>query len=296
MKEIRGVLPALITPFDEKGEIHETALQNHIDFLVEKGVAGVYACGTFGAGPLLTTEEHMRFSKLLVKAVDGRVPVIVHVGTKTIGETVKLAKNCQDVGVDAVAAIPPYYYQQPDDVVFRYYGALFDSVNIPVFVYNNPPQVGYALSPQMVGKLASMGAYGIKDSSFDIKVFNQYIGAVDRDDFVFICGTVPIFYAALTMGAMAGVGGPANVFPEIQIELYNALQNGDLATCRELHLKMLRLVKIQGLGGIPFITLINMLEMRGVEYGAHPHDPWQRVSPEIESRIREGLQKEGLIS
>lgn len=295
MKEIRGVLPALITPFDEKGAIHQTALKSHVDFLVEKGVGGIYACGTFGAGPLLSTDEHMEFSSLLVKTVDGRVPVIVHVGTTTSTETVKLAKNCEAVGVDAVAAIPPYYYQQPEDVVLRYYDALFASVDIPVFVYNNPPQVGYAITPPLLGKLAKMGAYGIKDSSFDIKVFNQFIAAVDRPDFKFICGTVPIFYAALTMGAVAGVGGPANVFPEIQIELYNAVQTGDLAKARELHLKMLRLVKIQGLGGIPFISLINMLEARGVEYGAHPHEPWQRVPKEIDAQIREGLKREGLI-
>lgn len=295
MNEVRGVIPALITPFTEKGEIHETALKNHIDFLIEKGVGGIYACGTFGAGPLLTTEEHMEFSRLLAQVVDGRVPVIVHVGTRTIKETVSLAKNCQEVGVDSVAAIPPYYYQHPEDVVLRYYDKLISSVEIPVFAYNNPPQVGYALAPQTLKKIADMGACGIKDSSFDIKAFNQYMAAVDRKGFMFICGTVPIFYSALAMGAVAGVGGPANVFPEIQIELYNAVQKGDLARCRDLHLQMLRLVKIQGLGGIPFITLINMLEMRGVEYGAYPHDPWERVSADIEKQIREGLEQEGLI-
>lgn len=295
MKEIRGVMPALITPFDEKGTIHEGALRNHVEFLVGKGVAGIYACGTFGAGPLLSTEEHMEFSRLLAKVVEGRLPVIVHVGTTTTRETVKLARHCEDVGIDAVAAIPPYYYQHGEDVVMRYYDSLFDAVDIPVFVYNNPPQVGYGISPQLLGRLAQAGAYGLKDSSFDIKVFNQYIAAVDREDFRFICGTVPIFYAALTMGAVAGVGGPANVFPEIQIELYNAVQRGDLETARKLHLKMMRLVQIQGLGGVPFITLINMLEMRGVEYGAHPHDPWQRISPEIEKQIRAGLEREGLI-
>jgi dihydrodipicolinate synthase/N-acetylneuraminate lyase len=295
MKEIRGVLPALITPFDEQGRIHRSALSNHIEFLIEKGVGGIYACGTFGAGPLLSTDEHVEFSRLLVETVAGRVPVIVHVGTTTSTETVKLAKNCEAVGVDAVAAIPPYYYQHTEDVVLRYYSSLIESIDIPVFIYNNPPQVGYEISPPLLGKLADMGAYGIKDSSFDIKVFNQYVAAVDRDDFKFICGTVPIFYAALTMGAVAGVGGPANVFPEIQIRLYQAVANGDLKTARELHLQMLRLVKIQGLGGIPFITLINMLEMRGVEYGAHPHDPWRRVPTEIEKQIREGLKREGLI-
>lgn len=295
MKEIRGVLPALITPFDERGAIHERALESHIDFLIEKGVGGIYACGTFGAGPLLTTAEHMEFSRLLVRKVNGRVPVVVHVGTTTTNETVTLAKNCRDVGVDAVAAIPPYYYQHPEDVVLRYYDALFSSVDLPVFVYNNPPQVGYAISPDLLAKLADMGAVGIKDSSFDVKAFNNFIAAVEQPDFMFICGTVPIFYAALTMGAVAGVGGPANVFPEIQIALFNAYHEGDTATCRELHLKMLRLVKIQGLGGVPFISLINMLEMRGVDYGAHPHDPWVRVPSAIETQIREGLVREGLI-
>jgi dihydrodipicolinate synthase/N-acetylneuraminate lyase len=295
MKEIKGVLPALITPFTDSGKLHRPALRNHVEFLIEKGVGGLYACGTFGAGPLLSAEEHMEFSSELARIVDGRVPVIVHVGTTTIRETVRLAKHCEAAGVDAVASVPPYYYQHTEDVVLRFYGALFDSVSIPVFAYNNPPQVGYALTPEMVAKLADMGAYGIKDSSFDIKVFNQFMGAVKQKDFVFICGTVPIFYAALTMGAAAGVGGPANVFPEIQIELYEELQKGNLKRCAELQQKMLRLVKIQGIGGIPFITLINMLELRGVEYGAHPHDPWTRLPTELGEEIRAGLEQEGLI-
>lgn len=295
MKKFKGVLPALIMPFDKNGKIKERALKEFIEFLIEKNVNGFYVLGTFGCGPLLTVDERKKATELIVDYVSNRVPVISHVGTTTMGATVELAKHAEQTGVDAVAAVPPYYYQHPDEVVVKYYQKMLETVSIPVFAYNNPPQVGYAISPDLLGRLAEMGLAGVKDSSFDIKVLVHYMNAVKKQDFQFIIGTVPIFFAALAQGAVAGVGGPANVFPEIQLELYDDFQKGNNNRCAELQKKLARLVAIQGIGGVPFTALIDMYELRtGNEFG-YPHEPMQRCTLEVREKIRQALISEGLL-
>ena len=295
MKKFKGVIPALIMPFRENGEIHESSLKEFIEFLIGKKVNGFYTLGTFGCGPLMSLEQRKKATELIVEYTAGRVPVITHVGTTTAGATVDLAKHAEKAGVDAVAAVPPYYYNHPDVVVVNYYQSILDSVSIPVLAYNNPPQVGYSISPQLLGQLADMGLAGVKDSSFDIKVFVHYMNAVKKEDFQFIIGTVPLFYAALAQGAAAGVGGPANVFPEVQLELYAEFKNGNLAKCAELQKKLARLVAIQGIGGVPFTTLIDMYEMRTGNVFGYPHEPMQRCTPEVKEKVREALISEGLL-
>ncbi len=295
MEKFEGVIPALIMPFKENGEINEASLKEFIEFLIDKKVNGFYTLGTFGCGPLLSLEERKKATELIVEYVAGRIPIITHVGTTTAGATVELAKHAEKTGVDVVAAVPPYYYNHPDEVVVNYYQKLLDAVSIPVFAYNNPPQVGYSISPPLLGRLAEMGLAGVKDSSFDIKVFVHYMNSVKQKDFQFIIGTVPLFYAALAQGAVAGVGGPANVFPEVQLELYDEFQKGNLVRCAELQKKLARLVAIQGIGGVPFTTLIDMYEMRtGKEFG-YPHEPMLRCTPEVREKVRQALISEALL-
>ena len=295
MKEFAGIIPPLIIPFHKEGGINETSLRGFVDFLIERKVGGLFPCGTFGSGPLMSIDERKKCAEIIIDATAGRIPVIIHVGTTTTALTVEFAEHAQKAGADAVAAVPPYYYPHIEEVVIGYYQRLLDSVSIPVFAYNNPPQVGYAISPPLLGRLADMGLAGVKDSSFDIKVLVNYMNAVKKEDFQFIVGTVPLFFAALAQGAVAGVGGPANVFPEVQLELYNEFQKGNYTRCAELQMKLARLVAIQGIGGVPFTTLIDMYEMRtGKEFG-YPHEPMKRCSAEVRDKVKQALISEGLL-
>jgi len=294
-KKFKGVIPALITPFDQDGKINKSSLKQFIEFLIGKKVNGFYTLGTFGCGPLMSIPVRKEATELIANYVSGRIPIITHVGTTTAGATVDLAVHAEKTGVDTVAAVPPYYYQHTEDVVIEYYQKLLDAVSIPVFAYNNPSQVGYSISPALLGRLADMGIAGVKDSSFDIKVFVHYMNAVSKENFQFIGGAVPLFFASLAQGATAGVGGPANVFPEVQLELYDEFQKGNLTRCAELQKKLARLVAIQGIGGVPYTTLIDMYEMKtGNEFG-YPHEPMKRITPEVREKIRSALISEGLL-
>ena len=296
MVRFSGVMPALIMPFDEGGRIRKGSLGTLLRFLIERGVNGFFALGTFGCGPLMSPKEREEAAELIVEFVAGRVPVIVHVGSTTAGQAVALAKHAERSGVTAVAAVPPYYYHHTDDVVVSYYEKLVDAVSIPVIAYNNPPQVGYGISGPLIGRLAEIGVSGVKDSSFDIRVLIQFMNAVRDPNFQFIIGTAPLFFAAIAQGAVAGIGGPANVFPELQLEIYSEFHKGNFTRCAELQKKLSRLVAIQGIGGVPYTTLIDMYELRtGNEFG-HPHEPMSRCRPEVREKIRQALVAEGLLS
>jgi len=295
MKEFKGVIPALLVPYNEEGKVKKETFKTFINFLIGKGVHGFYALGTFGGGPLLNLDEFKLVTDLIMEYVDGRVDVMVHVGSTTAGAAIEKARYAEKAGTDAVTSVPPYYYHHTDESVMAYYKRLLDAVDCPVMIYNNPPQVGYGISPELLARLADAGICGIKDSSFDIKVWVNFRNAVDKPDFIWINGTVPLFFPALTLGAAAGVGGPANVFPEVQLECYSEFQKGNYQRCAELQLKLSRLVQIQGIGGVPFASLIDMYELRTGEEFGYPHEPLCRLSSENRELLRQALVKEGYI-
>ena len=294
MKQLTGIIPPLLIPFDKDGGINEGSLRNLIDFQIERGIGGLFPGGTFGSGPLMSVNERKKCAEIIVDGAAGRVPVIIHVGSTTTAVTVELAKHAQSVGADAVAAVPPHYYPHIEEVVIGYFQRLIDAVSIPIFAYNNPGRVGYGISAELIAKLAEMGLAGVKEASFDFKVFVAYLNAVKKPGFQFIQGTAPLLFPSFMMGAEAAVVGPANPFPELSVELFNEFKKGNFSRCVELQKKQSRLVGIMQIGGVPITSLIAMYELRGYEFG-YPHDPMIKVSPAIKEKIKQELLTLGML-
>jgi len=125
---------------------------------VEK-VQGFYPCGTYGSGPLLSVEERKRVAEVVIDEVNGRVPVIMHVGGASTRSVVELAKHAEKAGATAVAAVPPIYYGFKEPEVERHFKALVEAVSIPVFVYNNPKTTGVS---QPLGPNRGPGGEGLE--------------------------------------------------------------------------------------------------------------------------------------
>jgi len=129
---ISGIIPPVITAFDKQGDFDEKAQREIIAFLVDK-VQGFYPCGTYGSGPLMSVEERNRVAEVVIDEVNGRVPVIMHVGGASTCSVVELAKHAEKAGATAVAAVPPIYYGFKEPEVERHFKALVEAVSIPVF-------------------------------------------------------------------------------------------------------------------------------------------------------------------
>jgi 4-hydroxy-tetrahydrodipicolinate synthase len=221
-----AVLPALLTPFGDDGEVDTSALRGHVEFLIEAGVHGIMPCGTTGETALLEPEETLSVVRAVVEAAAGRVPVIGHVGRPSTRATARLIAAAIDAGVAGVSAIVPYYYAFGDREIVAHYRALLRAAgDTPLFAYTFPARTGNDLSPEAFGALVSDGLAGLKDSSSDDALHEAYLAAAP-DAAVFV-GSPSHLLHALRAGSRGGVAALANLRPELVLGIAAAWRDGD---------------------------------------------------------------------
>lgn len=291
--KFEGIIPPLITPFSKEGEVFEMGLRNLIDFQIEKGVKGLFMCGTYGSGPAMTVEERKKVAEVTVDQVRGKIAVIVHIGSSSIDSSMELAKHAEDVGANAVASVAPFYYAYDDESVLAFFKQLLSKVNIPVFVYNNPARSGIMITSELLNRLAEEGVVGIKDSSFSIVKFYEDMVAVKKKGFIFIIGTEALMLPAIMAGAKGCVSGLANVFPEINVELYNLAKEGKYEEAARKQIEIIKARKAMHLAPtIP--ACYEILRVRGIDAG-YPKMPFRRLTGEEVKKIKRELIELGLL-
>ena len=291
--DFKGIFPPIMTAFTESGEIYEKGTREIVDFIVPH-VQGLYPCGTYGSGPMMSIGERKRTAEIIIDQVAGRIPVIVHVGTADTITTVDLAKHAQAQGAQAVGAITPYYNKYDDEALYNHFKHLIEAVDIPVFLYDNPGASGNKPSNETLVRLARAGLAGIKDSTFDI--VNYYLAKMALEDFPemnLISGTEAIFVAAFDAGAQAAVTGMANVYPDLMAQFYKEYLEGDRETIMKTQEKVLKVRLITKYGPtVP--TCHAILKLRGVDCG-YPRLPYTWIPAEAEARVKKGLTELGLL-
>ena len=298
-KELKGVLPPMITPFTPEGEIYEKGLNEVIDFLVDRGVHGIFAIGSYGSFALMTADERKRLTRMILKQVNDRVPVIFQVGAPSTREAVDLAKDAASAGAAAVAAVVPFYYSgfaYKDAEILQHFTDLVKAVDIPVWVYNNPKTTGFSLKTGLLKKLAQAGVCGMKDSAGNYMEFLEWMNEVRPlcPEFKFMAGTVGMLQPTYYHGAPGCVAGTANAFPELVIELYNALEAGDVAKASELQAKVIAARMYQQTSGFRPAACYPLLRWRGVDAGT-VRKPWRELNDEELKIMRAGMEKLGVL-
>jgi len=292
-KDFKGIIPPIMTAFTKDGSIYEEGTREIVDFIVPH-VQGLYPCGTYGSGPMISPEERQRVAEIIIDQVNGRIPVIVHVGTADTRTTIGLARHAQSIGAEAVGAIVPYYNKYNEDAIFSHFQMLIKSVDIPVFLYDNPACSGNKISANLLVRLAEEGLGGIKDSTFDIvNYFHAKMALKDFPEMNLISGTEAIFVAAFDAGATAAVTGLGNVYPDLMNRFYLQYLNGDRNVLMKIQEDVLRVRQITKFGPtIPTCHVI--LKLRGVDAG-FPRLPFQPVSAKIEEKVEFSLKKMDLL-
>lgn len=284
MQKLQGIIPPMLTLFDAHGNVDLVATRRLARFLA-RHVHALFVCGTYGNGPLMTVDERKKVLEAVIEETGDQIPVIAHVGTTSTVTTLDLARHAEEQGVIAVAAVPPYYLTHSEANIMRHFAALTESVSVPVYVYNNPRTVGYPVTPELVGKLQSIGVRGIKDSSFDIMMLDEFRLAT-TPGFDIVLGTEAMFLPAYVLGIKAFVPGLANAFPEVVRSLYDACIHGDLEQAKELHCKVFRLRKVAHKAGASYVGVLEMLHMRGFDAG-DPRPPFARVDAVLAGKLKE---------
>jgi dihydrodipicolinate synthase/N-acetylneuraminate lyase len=292
-KDFKGIIPPIMTAFTKDGSIYEEGTRAIVDFIVPH-VQGLYPCGTYGSGPMMSPEERQRAAEIIIDQVNGRIPVIVHVGTADTRTTIELARHAQSIGAEAVGAIVPYYNKYNEDAIFSHFQMLIKSVDIPVFLYDNPACSGNKISTNLLVRLAEKGLGGIKDSTFDIvNYFHSKMALKDFPEMNLISGTEAIFVAAFDAGATAAVTGLGNVYPDLMNRFYLQYLDGDRNDLMKIQEDVLRVRQITKFGPtIP--TCHAILKLRGVDAG-FPRLPFQPVSAKIKDKVNLSLKKMNLL-
>ena len=231
IKNIKGVIPALVTCFNENQEYDERRQRNVVSSLINRGVNGLYLTGTTGECFLMTAEERMKVVEDVIDEVAGRIPLIVHVGAIGTKNSMQLAKHAEKAGADAISSVPPFYWKFTENQMFNYYQDISTSVNIPMVVYNI--SLAGAVGFNFIKSLATIdGVKGVKytlSSKFEIMRIKEEIGK----DFMVYSGSDEMAMAGLGFGADGIIGSFYNLIPEPFFEIYKAVQAGDLKIAQE---------------------------------------------------------------
>jgi len=252
-KEIRGIIPAVITPFTPDERVDEIAFRKVLHAMIDQGVHGLFPVGTGGEFFALTREEKERLMKVAVEEAAGRVFVMPNVGAITTAESVALARHAEAVGSDAVSVVTPYFLKPSQDELYEHYRAICAAVKIPVLAYNIPDRTGgVALSVATVTRLAKtvVNFAGIKDSTGDLTNSAEIIQACPSGFKVFM-GRDTLIYGALLYGCAGAVAATANVAPGVAVGIYAAVQAGDLAKARQLQARLSPVRKLFTVGSHP---------------------------------------------
>jgi dihydrodipicolinate synthase/N-acetylneuraminate lyase len=292
-KDFKGIYPPMMTAFTEDGEIYEKGTREIVDFIVPH-VQGLYPCGTYGSGPMMSPEERKKVAEIVLDQVNGRIPVIMHVGTADTKTAIELARHAQDIGAKAVGAVTPYYNSYSEDAIFTHFQHLIQSVAIPVFLYDNPKCSGNSISTNLLVRLAKEGLAGIKDSTFDlVNYYHAKIALAEFPEMNLISGTEALFVAAFDAGATAAVTGLGNVYPDLIGRFYQEYLEGDRKKLMETQKQVIKVRQITKYGPtVP--TCHAILKLRGVDAG-FPRLPFSHVSPEIEEKVKESLKAMDLL-
>lgn len=293
MFKMKGVVPPMITPFDEEGNLDIDGLKTLVNFL-KNHVDGLFITGSYGSGALMSLEERKTVEKVTIKEVNGKIPVITMVGTTNNKESVLLAKHSEEQGASAVAAVGPYYFKHNEDGILSFFSSLVNGVSIPVYVYNNPNFQGYPMSLDLIKKLKNIGVKGIKDATFDIITHATYQRVLKDENFDVALGTEAMWLPARVLGCEAFIPGLANAFPEINKKMYLEGMANDYEACRKTQFRVNRLREIMYRAKSTQLAVYAMLEIRGI-LKCFPRKPFIPASELEKESIRKALMEMDMI-
>lgn len=296
MFRMKGVIPPMITPFKENGEVDYEGLVTLVNFLAEK-VDGLFITGSYGSTALLSVEERKKIAEITMKTVAGRIPVIVHVGTADTGSAVELTRHARDLGVAAVSAVGPFYYKHNPDSICAFYRGIVEAAgpDLPVYVYNNISFQGYLMDLKLIRRLKEeVGVRGIKDATFDIMAHANYIRTLKDENFDVASGTEAMWLESRVLGTEAFIPGLGNAFPEICKKMWTEGMEGRYEDCLKTQFEVNEVRDIMYIAKSTQLAIYAMLEIRGV-LKCYPRSPFIPATEEEKAAIRQRLLELKLI-
>jgi dihydrodipicolinate synthase/N-acetylneuraminate lyase len=299
--KLEGIFTPTLVPLDQRGEINEPELRRFLDWLIEKGVHGLYPNGSTGEFTRFNAAERRRIVQIVCEQARGRVPVLAGAAEANVKETLAACEAYCQYGARAVALVAPFYYKLSPESVYAYFAEIARNSPLDVTLYNIP-MFASPIDLATIRRLAELPrVVGIKDSSGDVAFMMRMIHAIRpmRPDFSFLTGWDAVLVPMLSVGCDGGTHASGNVIPEVLLQMYDWARSGRLVEAMKLQFRILEL----------FDSMLNSFEfpdgfragaeMRGFQFGRgrQPMTPSQEVDRSaLQSRLQSILSDFGVVT
>jgi len=282
MKQLHGIVAAMVTPYDAHDHIDLAALDRLTDFLVAAGIHCLYPLGTTGEMHLLSVEERKRVAEAVIARNAGRATVYIHVAAMTLADSMTLARHAHAAGADGIAVVTPSYFGVTDREMEEWFVAIAGSVpaDYPVYLYNIPQLAVNDLTPAVIERVVARcpNVVGIKYSGMDFIRISDYL-KIRGGNFSVVIGGDRLAIAGAAMGCDGVVSGTCCAVPELYVRLWNAIQKGEAAEAARLQRAQQEYSALVKHGGsMPLIKQALML--RGVFQDVFTRPPLLPPSPQ----------------
>ena len=249
---LKGMGVALITPFKEDGSVDYDALLRLVDYQLENGTDFLCVLGTTAETPTLTKEEKEKVKRTIIDRVDGRLPILLGVGSNSTQAVVDSVKNDDLTGVDALLVVVPYYNKPSQEGIYQHYKAVAEATELPIVLYNVPGRTGVNMTAETTLRLANdfENIVAIKEASGNIAQMDEIIKN-KPEGFDVISGDDGITFPLITLGAVGVISVLGNAFPREFSRMTQLALEGDYANALPIHHKFAEMCNLLFVDGNP---------------------------------------------
>ena len=231
-EKYKGIFPAFYACYDAEGKINPEGVREFTEYMIGKGVTGLYVGGSSGECIYQSVAERKLVLENVMEAAQGRIVVIAHVACNNTADSMELAAHAESLGVDAIAAIPPIYFHLPPHGIARYWNDISSAApNTDFIIYNIPQLAGVGLNGALLREmLKNPRVIGVKNSSMPVQDIEMW-----RDEGAIVFnGPDEQLLSGLVAGAIGGIGGTYAVMPELYLRIFKLVSEGRIAEAREI--------------------------------------------------------------
>lgn len=261
------VSTAMVTPFDKKGHVDFAKTTKLVNYLIANGTESLVVAGTTGESPTLSKEEKLALFEHVVKAVDKRIPVIAGTGSNNTYASVELTKKAEQLGVDGIMVVGPYYNKPNQEGLYQHFKAIAESTKLPIMIYNIPGRSAVNIHPNTIIELSKIpNIVAVKEASGDLNAMTKII-ANTAEDFDLYSGDDSMALPVLAIGGAGVISVASHVIGNELQAMVQAFLNGDTQKAAEVHQKYLPIM--QGLFAAPNpVPVKTALQLKGLDVGS----------------------------
>lgn len=293
MTDFGRVLTAMITPFNQDGEVDYAVAEKLANHLVDHGTDTLVVCGTTGESPTLTWEEEFELFRAVQSAIAGRAKIMAGTGSNSTREAISATQKAAKLGIEGSLQVVPYYNKPPQSGLYAHFSAIAQAnPDIAIMLYNVPGRTSQNILPETVAQLAELpNVVAIKEASGNLDQASQ-IRRMTPSDFSIYSGDDSLTLPLLAVGGKGVVSVASHIVGDELQQMVQAFEAGNTKTARDIHLKLMPLFKALFMTTNP-IPVKAMLQLQGWAVGA-PRLPLHMASDEVIQALRQVMDEVGI--